>query len=158
MSDTEEKLNWSDLAQTRVGDVEAPPLLPAGHYQALITGQPKADKSSKKQTLYYEFPVRLTEPMDDVDQDALEAAGGLNGKNGEHKLTFYLSPKSLFMFTEFGQGMGASDDLNIPEMAAWLAECGEPLVVTGKHEPNERNPERPFFRIDGAIPLSKFQQ
>jgi hypothetical protein len=150
----DEKLNWNDLANTTVGDVERPPLKPIGHYVGVFSGKAETGESTKKGTLYATFPVQVNEALDDVDQEQLNEAGGPNFKG---ECTFWLSPKALWMITEFGKQMGASDELNVMELIEWLGDCGEPIVFQGTHEPNDRNPERPFFRLQNPVPLSAFQ-
>lgn len=150
----DEKLDWNDLASTKISDIERPPLRPQGHYVGVISGRGETGESTKKGTLYVTFPVQINEAMEDVDEDELAAAGGPQFKG---EVTFWLSPKALWMFTEFGKSMGASDELNVIELAEWLAESGEPIVFQGSHEPNERNPERPFFRLQNPVPLSAFK-
>jgi hypothetical protein len=149
-----EQLDWNTLSQTRVGDVERPPMLPVGHYAANIVGQAERGQSAKKQTLFVKFPLRFTEPMDDVDQEELQAVGGLPDKNQD--LTMYLTEKTLHRFTDLVKGMGGSEDFNVVEGIGYLEECGEPLVVKVTHEADERNPERVFLRIDSPMPLSVF--
>lgn len=151
---TEEKLDWAMLANTRTGDVERPPLKPQGHYVGVISGKGETGESTKKGTLYVTFPVQIAEALEDVDADEIEAAGGAQFKG---EVTFWLSAKALWMFTEFGKSMGASDELNVLELAEWLGDCGESIVFQGTHEPNERNPERPFFRLQNPVPLSEFK-
>ena len=151
---SEEKLNWSDLANTKTGDVERPPLRPIGHYVGVFSGKAETGESSKKGTLYATFPVQIQEALEDVDADQLAEAGGANFKS---EYTFWLSPKALWMITEFGKSMGASDELNVMELIEWLGDTGEAIVFQGTHEPNDRNPDRPFFRLQNAVPLSQFQ-
>lgn len=150
----EEKLDWNQLANTKVGEVERPPLRPQGHYVGVISGKAETGESSKKGTLYATFPVQINEALEDVDPDQLAEAGGPNFKG---EVTFWLSPKALWMFTEFGKQMGASDELGVMELMEWLSESGEPIVFQGTHEPNERNPDRPYFRLQNPVPLSAFQ-
>lgn len=149
-----EALNWNDLADTKLGDVERPPLKPAGHYVALITGRAEQGSSSKKGTLFLKFPINVTEPTSDVDAEELANAGGCPFKSN---VTFYITPDAMWRFTEFAKAMGASDDSNILESAEWLAGCGEPFVVSARHEPNEQNPDQPFLRIDNPIAMSDWQ-
>jgi hypothetical protein len=148
-----ETLDWASLGQTRVGEVEAPKGLPDGHYSAIITGNGKVDNVGKNKTLVITFPIRLNEPMTDVDEEAFAASDGLSGRSDE--LSFYLTPKSLYRFTEFGKAMGATDDMSIPEMAEYLATCGNEFVVTGSTQTSARG--RQYFNIDDPIPLSAFQ-
>lgn len=150
----DEKLNWNDLANTTVGEVERPPLKPVGHYVGVFSGKAETGESSKKGTLFATFPVQINEALDDVDPEQIAEAGGANFKG---ECTFWLSPKALWMITEFGRQMGASDEMNVMELIEWLADCGEPIVFQGTHEPNEKNPDRPFFRLQNPVPLSAFQ-
>lgn len=150
----EEKMDWNQLANTKLGDVERPPLRPQGHYVGVISGKAETGESSKKGTLFATFPVQINEALEDVDADQLAEAGGANFKG---EVTFWLSPKALWMFTEFGKQMGASDELGVMELMEWLSESGEPIVFQGTHEPNEKNPDRPFFRLQNPVPLSAFK-
>lgn len=150
----DEKFSWNDLANTKLADVERPPLRPQGHYVGVISGKGETGESSKKGTLFVTFPVNINEALEDVDADQLTEAGGAQFKG---EITFWLSPKALWMFTEFGKSMGASDSYGVLELAEWLADCGEPIVFQGTHEPNEKNPDRPFFRLQNPVPLASFQ-
>lgn len=148
-------MDWNELANTNIADVERPPVRPAGHYSAIISGIGEQGASSKKGTLFIKFPIQVQEALEDVDAAELAASGGANFKSD---LTFYLTQNSLYRFTEFGKGMGASDDLNVLELAEWLASCGEPFVVEGRHEISDKNPDQTFFRTDNAIPLSTWNE
>lgn len=152
---SDQQLDWNTLAQTKASDVERPPLKPVGHYQAIINGRAEQGASSKKGTLFAKFPVQVMEPLEDVDQEELASSGGCPFKGD---VTFWLSPNALWMFTEFATGMGLSDDLSIVEQIEALASLGEPFVLEAKHEPNERNPDRPFLRLENPIPLSVWQE
>ena len=147
-------MRWGDLAQTKVGDVEAPKSIPDGHYMALITGRGEVGNRGKKKNLRIAYPMKLTEPMDDVDSDDFAASDGFKDS---YILEFWLTADSLYRFTDFGKGMGASEDYSVPEMAEWLASCGEPFVIKATNEPSSRNPERSFLNLDDPIPLSIFQ-
>ena len=155
MSDNE-TLSWSALANTRVGDVVPPKNIPDGHYMAVITGAPKVENKGQKKTLNASFPLRLTEPMDDVDADAFTASDGF--KAGGYNLDFWLTPNSLFMYTGFAESMGAPAEASIPESAEYLASCGEPLVVKVRNDPNPNNPQQTFLRIENPMSLAAFNE
>jgi len=148
--------SWADLNNTKVGEVKAPSLLPVGHYMGLITGQPETGNSAKKQTPFVTFQVKLTEALGDVDQDELNALEG-NPLDKTRDLTYYLSPNALFMLTDLVKSLGGSDQMTIMESIEWLAGVGEPIVVQITHEPNERNPERPFVRINNAVAATAYE-
>lgn len=152
MPEAQSALNWSDLAQTRVGEVEPPKFIPDGHYQSLITGAGKVDNRGKNKTLVITFPIKLTEPLSDVDDEAFAASDGF--KASGYELDFWLTPASLYRFTEFGKALGASEDMSIPEMAEFLANCGEPFCVEVSSGISEKN--RPYLNIDNPTPLSEY--
>jgi hypothetical protein len=131
MATQEAALNWGDLASTRVGEIEPPKGIPDGHYSGIITGAGKIDNVGQNKTLLIEFPMRLNEPLSDVDEEAFAESDGFD-KDG-YSLGFYLTPKSLYRFTEFGKAMGGSDDMSIPELAEYLASCGNEFCVTASH-------------------------
>lgn len=145
-------MNWGDLANTRVGEIEPPKSIPDGHYSALIVGSGKTDNVGQNKTLALTYPIRLNEPMEDVDKEAFAASDGFSDK---YELTFYLTPKSLYRFTEFGKAMGGSDDMNVQELAEFLATCGEEFVVTASTGTSKKG--REYLQIDDPIPLSAFQ-
>lgn len=153
MAEQAATLNWSDLASTRVGEVEPPKFIPDGHYQALITGAGKVDNRGKNKTLVITFPIRLTEPLSDVDEEAFAQSDGFKA-NG-YELDFWLTPASLYRFTEFGKALGASEDMSIPEMAEFLANSGEPFAVQVSSGVSDKT-NRPYLNIDNPIPLSEY--
>lgn len=151
MTDENTAMDWSTLSQTKLGEVEQPPLKPVGHYVALFSGKAELGSSAKKGTLFAKFPIQVTEALADVDQEELTASGGLPIKGD---VTFWFSEKSLWMFTDFAKGMGISDDLGITDSIEELPNLGEPFVVEAKHEPNDRNPDRPWLRFENPVPMS----
>ena len=147
-------MNWNDLAGTRVGEVEPPKLIPPGHYEALITGVGKVENKGKNKTLVITYPIKLTEPLEDVDREAFDASDGF--KDG-YDLAFWLTPASLYRFTDFTKALGASDDLSVPEAAEFLATCGEAFVIQAKQEADEKNPKRVYLRLDNPISLAEYE-
>lgn len=137
--------SFAELANVRVGDVEPPKALPEGHYTAQFTG-PMKEHKAKSGNLAMRFPIKLIAAGDDVDAEELEIAGGLPDK--EYAIDFWMSPDARFRFTDFGKAMGASDDLNLIELAGWLIEEGQPFTVEVKREQNKDDPEKFFTRID----------
>jgi hypothetical protein len=141
--------NFAELAQVRVGEVERPKPVPEGHYSAVITG-PMKEHKAKSGNFAMRFPFKLSAPGDDVDTDDLQAMGGLPDK--EYTIDFWMSPDARWRFTEFGKSMGASDDLNLIELAEHVATCGEPFTIEAKHRANENDENAPPF-IDWTNPV-----
>lgn len=149
--------SWNELAQTKVGEVKPPALLPIGHYAGLVVGEYETGNSAKKQTPFVTFQVKLTEALGDVDAEELQAIEG-DPFEKTRDLTYYLSPNALFMLTEFAQALGCSDQATIMEAIEHIQNSGEPIVVQISHEPNERNPDRPYVRINGALAAGEWER
>jgi hypothetical protein len=145
--------SFADLKNVKVGEVEPPKNMPAGHYAAIFSGPAKEHVSSVKKTLALRFPLKITRALDDVDAEELEAAGGIPDK--DFTIDFWMSPDARYRFTEFGKAMGHSDDLNLIELAEALATSGEEFQVSITHEPRQDDPTKSRMRIDNAAPLSE---
>lgn len=87
-------------------DAEAnrPKPLPPGSYVCVVDGIPKFDKSTQQQTDYVEFVLKPVSAMADVDQEALQACGGLSDKT--LRTTFYFTEKSVYRLDEFLENIG----------------------------------------------------
>lgn len=147
----EASVNFADLAQVKVGEVERPKPVPAGHYQAVITG-PMTQHKAKSGNVAMRFPCKLVAPGDDVDAEALDAAGGLPDKG--FNLDFWMSPDARYRFTDFTKALGISDDLNLLEAAEALVDLNEPFLIEAKQEPSERDPEAVYMRYDNPTTVS----
>ncbi len=135
---------FDDLKNTKVGDVEAPPILPTGHYLAMFNG-PWKEHKAKSGNVALRYPFRVVSACADVDADQLAAAGGIPSKK-VFTTDFYLSPEALFRFTDFAKSMGVPDDLGVIEAAAHLWENPGEFMIECSHSPNEKNPDRPYVQ------------
>lgn len=77
------------------------PTAPAGHYLATVIGH-EFGVSSKKNTPYCRFNFALLAAQDDVDEEALEAAGGQEFLNTRRlRADFYLTEDAMYRLREF---------------------------------------------------------
>lgn len=100
--------NFSSVLDQPLDTIARPVPLPAGSYIVQTQGIPRFDKSSKKQTEFYEFTLKFLQALDDVDPEELAQIGGLTDKTIKH--TFYLTEKSAYRLKEF-----MIDDLKMDE-------------------------------------------
>lgn len=100
--------NFATLLDTPSQDVTAPPTFPAGPWHWKIIGQPRFDKSSKKQTEFVEFTCKPLAALEGVDPDDLATFGDFKDKTLPN--TFYITEKSLFMLKEFLDHCGIEDE------------------------------------------------
>lgn len=130
-------------------DVEKPKPLPQGSYITSVVGQPRYDKSSKKQTPFVEFTLKVISAGDDVDADELEAflemPDGSKKKLSEItiKNTLYDTPAAGYRIKEFVQhcglnvgdeATGAQGDFDTLREAV-ESTAGQQVGVYVNHEP-----------------------
>lgn len=149
-----ESINFADLANTKVSDVTPPAKLPEGHYGAMITGQMKEHKA-RSGNVAMRFPVRLIEPLSDVNAKEFEAAGGIPDKT--FSLDFWMSVDARFIFTNFGLAMGHDEDLNLMELAEAIGTSGDPICVELTNDQDQNNPDRFYTSIRNAAPLDQYR-
>lgn len=86
-------VNFDDILDKSVDDIESPQPVPAGTYLARIAGPPTGDTFKGKDEKtgeevlipVYDIPIALLEPTDGVDLELLEKAGGLQRRDGKPK-------------------------------------------------------------------------
>ena len=136
---------------------ERPKPLPRGSYLTMLVGQPRYDKSSKKQTEFYEFTHQILEPLEDVDPDDWNEF--LTGPDGEKqnasditiRNTYYLVPKAAYRLREFLTHCGIPEEKGKRFSQAVAETTGCQVGIHVKHEPWE-NGEGISARIDRTIP------
>ena len=136
---------------------ERPKPLPRGSYLTVVVGQPRLDKSSKKQTDFAEFTHQILEPLEDVDED--EWGEFLQSPDGGRKNvsditirnTYYLTPSSAFRLREFLTHCGVEEEKGKAFSQAIAETTGCQVGIHVKHEAWE-NGGGFSARIDRTIP------
>jgi hypothetical protein len=106
----------SDILDKPATQIDRPKPLPLGHYTWVTVGMPRYDKSKEKQTPFYEFTCKCLNAFEDVDEEALaEWAAKSDGTSRAltdytTKLTFYITPDSLYRLQEFLDHLGVADE------------------------------------------------
>ena len=124
---------FSALLNKSMSDVERPKPMPQGSYVAMVQGLPRFDKSSKKQTEFVEFTLKLLAAGEDVDAEALAEMGGIADKT--IKDTYYLTENSLWRLKEFLVNLGMPEDMSMQE--AVEAAPGKQIGIFINHEPSQ---------------------
>lgn len=147
---------FAGLANTKVGDIKPPVMIPVGHYQAQITGQFKEHKARTSGNVAARFPFRLIAPGDNVDASALaEALGDKGLGDKEHTIDFWMSPDALYRFTNFASAVfEVPADAGLMEALETVGTAGTPFLIEVKHEPDQKDPTRIYLRFDNPAPLS----
>lgn len=117
-------------------EVTFPPPLPVGTYLCIV-GQPEDVTSSQKKTPGIKFPLRPIAALEDVDDEALQELGGLEGKN--LSTTFWITEESKSFLDEFHQNCGL--DLSDPMSRRMRNQevVNQQVLAVVTHRMNEDN-------------------
>ncbi len=119
MSDNNDALDLRELLNKPAGDFpDLPDLPPAKTFYGKIIGMVPG-LSTQKQTPYFEFKVRLTDPGEDVDKREMDKIreAGFSLADYDTIAQFYLTPNAMKMFRRFQESLGLP--INVPIVEVW---------------------------------------
>jgi hypothetical protein len=100
--------NFTSILDRPMSTAERPKPLPVGTYLCVVDGQPKFDQSKQKKTDFVEFTLKVLQPQDDVDAEAVaELKDGVQGKT--LRATYYLTEDALWRLKEFLGHLGIEE-------------------------------------------------
>lgn len=116
------EVHFGELLGIQVDTVERPKSFPIGPYNAIVASH-EYGKSSQKETPYVRFWCKLLGPLEGVDEELFEEAGGLEALAARKpiKLDFYLTADAMYRLREFLEDSldlncsGRTFDVVIPE-------------------------------------------
>ena len=127
--------NFGSILDRAPSEIEKPKPLPQGSYITVLVGQPRFDKSTKKQTEYVEFTHKLLAAQEDVDEDELKSMGGIKEK--VMKNTFYLTEGAAWRLKEFLEHCGIDLDECENLRAAVEETPGKQVGIFVNHEASQ---------------------
>lgn len=112
MAQAQKKESFSSILDRAPSEIEKPKPLPQGSYITVLVGQPRIDKSTKKQTEYREFTHKIISAGEDVDPDDLATYLGDNKKLTDVtiKNTYYITEGAAWRLKEFLEHCGIDLD------------------------------------------------
>ena len=139
--------NFQSILDEAPTEVTSPPPLPVGTYlTTVINGE--YIESSKKGTPGIEFTHRLIAAEADVDEDDLEASGGLEGRTIRN--TYWLTPDAAFMLDQFHENCGLDLSEGESRRNRNDAVINAQVKVFIKHRPS--NDGRVFLEVARTLP------
>jgi|SRR5215475_6984003 len=149
-----ERPNFTDILGMHSDDIDRPKPLPTGTYSAVVQDI-KEGIFEKSGTPVVEVVFGLTGVIDAVDEEALAAAGGLNGRTIRH--TFWLDPtnrdgghRAAWELKNFLDNCGVEPGIMGARVeAAVNAEVGIELV----HVPDKRNTGNLYANYSRSVKL-----
>jgi hypothetical protein len=148
MAKAQAKPTFASILDAPATEFEAPKAMPVGSYVVVVSGLPRIDKSSKKQTEFVEFTLNIQSALDDVEPDELKEMGGVAGKT--IKDTYYITDNSAYRLKETLVNMGI--DIEGKSFRAMLDETpGKTYIIVIGHEPTDDG--RIFARVKRTLPV-----
>lgn len=145
--------SFSSILDRQSTEIERPKPIPIGTYLAVVKGQPRMDKSSKKQTPFVEFTLAIVQASDDIDEDSLKAyltrADGSSKSLQEQSIraTYYLTEDAAWRLTKFLDDCGTDAEQTVGQRVNEAINCQ--VWANIKHEPSEDG-ESIFARLSGT--------
>src|ERR1017187_5450674 len=104
--------SFGSILDRAPSEIEKPKPLPQGSYVTLLVGQPRFDKSTKKQTEYAEFTHKILSAGEDVDANDLKTYLGDSKKLTDvlMKNTYYLTEGATWRLKDFLEHCGIDMD------------------------------------------------
>jgi len=142
--------NFSSILETTIDSIERPKPLPIGTYTCIIQGQPEYGESQQKKTPFVRFNLAILAAGEDVDQEELDAIGGVTDK--VIKDTYYLTPDALWRLQEFLANAGVPKDSTLSLRQAIEEVTNQQLLVVIGHEASQDG-KSIFSRVKTTMPI-----
>ena len=95
-------MNFMDEVNKNVKEIEKPPMLPIGSYQAMVKKIPEVTTSADNKWDNVDFPLQMMAPGEDVDLEALKEFGGLGPMaSARRRFLFNKEDETAFKRTEY---------------------------------------------------------
>lgn len=154
-------VDFSDILNKRVEDIESPKPLPIGEYIGIIQAPPSDvsfDTTDKETGAPRHVPacrikVGLMEATDTVDEAALAAAKGLrrnDGKPKEVEITYYLEEENLHKLKKLASTCGISGE-TLREIFEQLP--GKQVKVSVGLRPDRNDPDVFYNQVNKMVGL-----
>ncbi len=138
----------SILAGAKLGEIEKPKPLPTGSYIGLIKSVAYDVSRGEKKTPFARINIELIQALDDVNQDDLASAGGVQGK--KTKVDFYLTDDALFRLQEFVLDHVGLDSRGVSLDQALPMLQNMPVGVSLKQEVSQKDPSVIYSIVDNS--------
>lgn len=151
-------LNFRDIANKKLDDVERPPLPPVGTYLWQITKVPTIETLSGDKWDVVDFQLKAIAPTEDVDADAIAEFGSVNKIFTRHRFMFNKEDqaefdRSLFNMRRFLEEhvKCATKDMSITE--ALNASVNQQVLASIVWKADKNDPELMHANIGRTAPV-----
>lgn len=153
-------MNFADALDTKVEEIERPPLLPMGTYVWMVTKHPEIDTIADGRFDVCDYTLKCIRAMDDVDKVDLAKFGSLENVTRRFRFMFNKEDDAAFKKTEFYHKQFLVDHLGIKAKKgattkALMAEAtNNQCLGVVSWRPDKNNPEIQYDEIKRTAPVS----
>jgi hypothetical protein len=154
-------MNFADALNTKVGEIERPPLIPSGTYRAVVKKVPVIDTIADGKWDVLDFTLQLVEAQEDVDQQDLASFGGLsNATMTRHRFMFNKEDDAAFKRTLFNlkrflaEHLGVEAGDNTPLKESLNASVNTQCLVFMKWRADKNDPEVQYSEVGRTAPVA----
>ena len=151
-------LNFKDIANKKLEEVERPPLPPVGTYLFQVSKVPAIETLTGDKWDVVDFPLKALAPTDDVDADAIAAYGKVEKINLRHRFMFNKEDKVEFEASVFRLRQFLENTLKCAEPSMSLTEAlgqanGKQLLASVVWKADKQDPELMHANIGRTAPV-----
>lgn len=156
-------MDFSEALNIKTSDIERPPLPPMGHYRFVVDSYKFGEANSGDDSWdTVDFQLKAVEAQDDVDPEALTAAGGIKSISLRHSFMFTKAQdaeaaasngQTLYRLKRFlTEHLGLDEKGSLKETidSSKGAQCIADIV----HKASKKDPETPFANIGRTAPVA----
>lgn len=155
-------MRFQDALDKQGQEIERPPNMPVGTYRWMVSKHPVMDTIADGRFDVVDFQLKCIEPLDDVDADALDNYGTVQGKVMRHRFMFNTDPnekagfdRSLYNLKIFlREHLGLGEELDKMSIKEALAESvNREVLASVSWRPDRNDPEIVYDQIDRTAPV-----
>lgn len=152
-------LNFTDVLNTNLGDIERPPLPPIGHYVWAITKLPSTDTIGQGAFDTCDFIVRAIEAKEDVDAEELAKFGGPQNVTNRVRFMFDKNDqvkfdRTMFNLRRFLEQHVQCATVDTPLKQALNDSLNGAFLGELKYRADKNDPEVMYAEIGATAPVS----
>lgn len=151
-------MNFAEVLNNKVADIERPPLIPVGTYEAIVSKIPNIETSQDGKWDFVIFPVKLVAPQDDVDQDALKEFGGVTAAFTSRRFMFNKEDDAAFKRAEYDlrrflEHLGLDIEGGMDLKEALNASVNQRFLAFMRWRADKNDPETQYSEIGRTAPI-----
>jgi len=151
-------MNFNDALNTKVADIEKPPLLPIGTFICVVEKQPTMSVIADGRFEVVDFILKVLSAGEDVDPAEIKAYGNVTKARLRHRFLFSTEEDENFKRTEWNLRRFLEDHLQVVDKGATTkqalnASVNAQCTVEVIWRPDKNDPETQYAQVNKTAPV-----